>query len=60
VHAIHLTVGIGIVSVATTLLYSKRLPLSGSTIEGNALYWHLVDIIWIILLPLIYLIGRAS
>jgi cytochrome c oxidase subunit 3 len=60
VHAIHLTVGIGIVSVATTLLYSKRLPLSGSTFEGIALYWHLVDIIWIILLPLIYLIGRAS
>lgn len=59
VHAIHLTIGIGVVGVATTLLYRERLPLDGSTFEGIALYWHLVDIIWIVLLPLLYLIGRA-
>jgi cytochrome c oxidase subunit 3 len=26
--------------------------------EATALYWHLVDIIWILLYPLIYLTGR--
>jgi cytochrome c oxidase subunit 3 len=25
----------------------------------TALYWHLVDVIWIILYPLIYLMGRS-
>jgi Heme/copper-type cytochrome/quinol oxidase, subunit 3 len=29
-------------------------------IEVTALYWHLVDIVWIFLYPLIYLPGRAS
>jgi cytochrome c oxidase subunit 3 len=58
-HAIHMTAGIGVVSTVTILLYRERLPLEGSAFEGVALYWHLVDIIWIILLPLLYLIGRA-
>ncbi len=58
-HAIHMTAGIGVVATVTILLYRERLPLEGSAFEGVALYWHLVDIIWIILLPLLYLIGRA-
>jgi cytochrome c oxidase subunit 3 len=60
VHAIHLTVGIGVVSVVTAALYRGRLPTEASTFEGVALYWHFVDIVWIILLPLLYLVGRAS
>jgi cytochrome c oxidase subunit 3 len=58
-HAVHLTVGIGVIAVVTIRLYRRRLALEGSTFEGVALYWHLVDIIWIVLLPLLYLIGRA-
>ena len=60
VHAIHLTIGIGIVATLTTLLHRQRLPLESPAYEGVALYWHLVDIIWVVLLPLLYLIGRAS
>jgi cytochrome c oxidase subunit 3 len=58
-HAVHLTAGVGIIATVATQLYRGRLPLEGSTFEGVALYWHLVDVIWIILLPLLYLIGRA-
>lgn len=60
VHAIHLTIGIGAVTTLTTLLERRRLPLDSPAYEGVALYWHLVDIIWVVLLPLLYLIGRAS
>jgi len=37
------------------------MRLRGSPqVEATALYWHLVDVIWIFLYPLIYLPGRSS
>lgn len=60
VHAVHLTIGIGIVATLSTLLHRRSLPLGSPAYEGVALYWHLVDIIWVVLLPLLYLAGRAS
>lgn len=61
VHGIHLTIGIVMVSRLTLLGYLERQKLDGNPeIEITALYWHLVDIVWIFLYPLIYLPGRAS
>ena len=61
VHAIHLTIGIVLVIRLVLLGYLDKLPLDENPeIEVTALYWHLVDIIWIFLYPLIYLPGRAS
>ena len=59
VHAVHLTIGIGIVSVVTLQLKRGTLPVEATRFEGVALYWHLVDTIWIFLLPMLYLVGRA-
>jgi|SRR6185312_6826656 cytochrome c oxidase subunit 3 len=58
-HAVHLSIGIGIVSVITIRLARGTLPIQATAFEGVALYWHLVDTIWIILLPMLYLVGRA-
>jgi cytochrome c oxidase subunit 3 len=57
VHAIHLTIGLGLIA---RLLLIPRAELAGrwTTTEGTALYWHLVDIVWVTLYPLIYLVGR--
>jgi cytochrome c oxidase subunit III len=61
VHAIHLTIGIALVGRLALLGHRKRLQLDENPqIEVTALYWHLVDIIWIFLYPLIYLPGRVS
>ena len=61
VHAIHLTIGIVLVVRLALLGYLDKLQLDANPeIEVTALYWHLVDIIWIFLYPLIYLPGRAS
>ena len=60
IHAIHLTVGIVIVGIVAAMLHRRDVPLAGPKYEGVALYWHLVDIIWIILLPLLYLVGRTT
>jgi cytochrome c oxidase subunit 3 len=61
VHAIHLTIGIVLVIRLVLLGYLDKLPLDENPeVEVTALYWHLVDIVWIFLYPLIYLPGRAS
>ena len=60
VHAIHLSIGIVLVSRLALLGYRRKMELrENPEIEVTALYWHLVDIVWIFLYPLIYLPGRA-
>jgi cytochrome c oxidase subunit III len=61
VHAVHLTIGIGWITVAA--LGARRDPdvwCSPSRLAVAGLYWHFVDIVWIVLYPLIYLGGRAT
>jgi cytochrome c oxidase subunit 3 len=61
VHAIHLTIGIVLVIRLALLGYLDKLQVDKNPeIEVTALYWHLVDVIWIFLYPLIYLPGRVS
>lgn len=60
-HAVHLTIGIALVSRLCLLGSCRRLTLrENPEVEVTALYWHLVDVIWIVLYPLIYLTGRSS
>lgn len=56
-HALHLLIGIVIVSFAAIAIARDRLP-SGLSIRIVGLYWHFVDIVWIFLFPIIYLAGR--
>lgn len=60
VHAIHVSGGLA--AIARLLIASRAEPLwlsgTGSE-EATALYWHLVDVIWVVLYPLLYLGGRA-
>ena len=59
VHAVHMIIGIGILMV---LLYRSNNGAYTSgyvqPIENFGLYWHFVDIVWIFLFPLLYLINR--
>jgi cytochrome c oxidase subunit III len=59
VHAVHLSVGIGVVLVVLVLFQRRVIPVQGSTMEGISLYWHFVDSVWIVLYPLLYLGGRS-
>jgi cytochrome c oxidase subunit III len=57
-HALHMIVGIGLLSVMTILAWRGRINTENSDrIEVSGLYWHFVDVIWIYLFPLLYLIG---
>ena len=59
VHAIHLATGIIIVGVFGVLLWRRMVPIEAPAILGVATYWHFVDTVWIVLFPLLYLVGRS-
>ncbi len=60
-HAFHLIVGIALVSVMALLTWRRWLSGSGETqIEVTGLYWHFVDVVWVFLYPLLYLIDVQS
>jgi cytochrome c oxidase subunit 3 len=61
VHALHMIVGLGIFSVITFMAWRGRFsPEYHTPVEIAGLYWHFVDIVWIYLFPLLYLIDRRG
>jgi cytochrome c oxidase subunit 3 len=58
-HAIHMIVGLGIMATLLVMAGRGRFTAAYHTpVEISGLYWHFVDIVWIFLFPLLYLIGR--
>ncbi len=57
-HALHLTIGIGLIG-ALIIGVSRTIvtPVRYIPVEVIGLYWHFVDVVWIFLLPLLYLLG---
>jgi cytochrome c oxidase subunit 3 len=60
VHALHMIIGFVLLSVIATMAYRKRFsPEWYTPVELAGLYWHFVDIVWIFLFPLLYLVDRS-
>jgi cytochrome c oxidase subunit 3 len=58
-HALHMIIGIGIMCVITWMAHKGRFDEQYYTpVEMAGLYWHFVDIVWIFLFPLLYLVER--
>jgi len=58
-HALHMIIGMTILLIMVPLaLKGRYTPESHNYVEGVGLYWHFVDIVWIFLFPLLYLLGR--
>jgi len=56
-HAIHVLVGVGLLAVTTLMAGRHHFSARYHTpVEMVGLYWHFVDLIWIFLYPLLYLI----
>jgi len=58
-HALHMVVGLGVLAWMMVWAWNGRITREyASPVEISGLYWHFVDIVWIFLFPLLYLIGR--
>ncbi|HKU25463.1 MAG TPA: cytochrome c oxidase subunit 3 family protein, partial [Candidatus Sulfotelmatobacter sp.] len=59
-HALHMIIGAGILIALIWKAYRGAYPPHHYTmVENFGLYWHFVDIIWIFLFPLLYLVSRS-
>lgn len=57
-HALHMVIGVGLLSTLVWMSVKGRFNEGWFTpVEMVGLYWHFVDIVWIFLFPLLYLIG---
>jgi cytochrome c oxidase subunit 3 len=57
-HAFHMLVGIGLLGVLAFLAWRGHFSAHYYTpVDTSGLYWHFVDIVWIFLFPLLYLLG---
>ncbi len=58
-HALHMVIGIGLLAALVVLSLRGRFSAEYYTpVDVIGLYWHFVDIVWIFLFPLLYLIDR--
>jgi cytochrome c oxidase subunit III len=59
-HAVHMVIGIGLMTVLLFLTRRGRFTRTYyAPIELGGLYWHFVDIVWVFLFPLLYLVERS-
>jgi len=59
-HALHMVIGASLLAVITWMAHRGRFsPEWYTPVELSGLYWHFVDIVWIFLFPLLYLVDRA-
>jgi len=60
-HALHMVIGFVLLSVITWMAHKGRFsPEWYTPVELSGLYWHFVDIVWIFLFTLLYLVDRAT
>jgi cytochrome c oxidase subunit 3 len=60
-HALHMIVGVGLMSVIAWMAWKGKFDAEYYTpVEMSGLYWHFVDIVWIFLFPLLYLVERHT
>jgi cytochrome c oxidase subunit III len=56
-HGLHVIIGMVLLSVSTVLVWRGKVDSSRlSMLDNSGLYWHLVDLIWIFVFPLFYLV----
>lgn len=59
-HGLHVLIGLGLIShLAFHIRKSSWTRNHEGFVENVGLYWHFVDIVWVFLFPMLYLVGRS-
>lgn len=57
-HAVHLTIGVVVMLVMAARL--ERAQAGSRQVHVAGMYWHFVDVVWLFLYPMYYLLGRSG
>ncbi len=59
VHFLHYLIGLGVLAMMAFALRRATRERGGAVawLESGALYWHMVDLLWLFLFPMLYLLG---
>jgi len=58
-HAFHVTVGLVMLAIVLVLGLTGRVPVAQSArVEVLSMYWHFVDVVWVVVFTVVYVIGR--
>lgn len=58
IHGLHVLIGVVLLTIFSWRLAKSATPPNSTAVELLGLYWHFVDIVWVFLFPLLYLVGR--
>ena len=58
IHSCHLMIGLGFLTRLGIMARSRVLEANSDSVETTSLYWHLVDVIWIMVFTTLYLVGK--
>jgi cytochrome c oxidase subunit III len=60
-HAVHMLIGLGMLLILAGLAARDKFSAEYyGPVDIGGLYWHFVDIVWVFLFPLLYLVDRAA
>jgi cytochrome c oxidase subunit 3 len=60
-HAVHMIIGVGVMAVLAIMSARHKVTsIYYTPVEVAGLYWHFVDIVWVFLFPLLYLVDRTT
>jgi len=60
-HALHMIVGLCLLLVIMGMTLTDSFsPGYHTPVETIGLYWHFVDVVWVFLFPILYLVDRSS
>lgn len=56
-HGLHIIIGMTLLTISLVLVTRQKItPQNNALLDNSGLYWHLVDLIWIFIFPLFYLV----